>query len=218
MNNNIKMGTAQEVVSHERNNVAKTIKATENSTNALHNNSHIETKTSYHFFCPLCGNEFTLNYECEPDYCQSCRLSVSFMMEKKVTQVTIVEQYCPMCNQYFNTSAFINSLFENDDKARWLSNMVMHHRHDHITSWNSNWSKNGFARNYLNVDYNKEKHKVNERAKRQIVRKCRDYMIQHGFYAEDVIKLQGTEQNTIDAYKKYLPTNNQNNTILNLKI
>lgn len=191
---------------------------TNRSTNRLMTIPNTETNTSYHYICPLCGNEFTLHYECQPDYCQSCRLYVSFIVEKKVAEVTIVKQYCPICDQYFKTSEYLNSLYKNDDKARWLANMVMHHRHNHITTWNINWSRNGYARNYLNVDYEERKRKVNERAKRQIVRKCTDYMIQNGFCAEDVLELQSKDQNTIDVYKKYLPTNNQNNTNLNLKI
>lgn len=218
MNNNKDMGAASVIGIPIKKSVALRAEATKQSTNRLMTIPRTETNTSYHYFCPLCGNEFTLNYYCHPDHCHSCQMYVSFMIEKEVTEITIAEQYCPICNQYFNTSEYLNSNFKNDHKARWLANMVTHHRHEHITSWDNSWSRNGYARNYLNVDYTKEKHKVNERAKRQILRKCKEYMIENGFCAEDILKLKGTEKETIELYKKHLPTNNQNNTNLNLKI
>jgi hypothetical protein len=208
MNKLKKLGTSKDIVSHEIDNSTETTEAIERTPNKLQLRSSIEKKTSYHCMCPICGNEFTLNHYCRSDYCHSCQIYVSFIIEKEVTEITILEQNCPICNQYFKTSEYLNSIFKDDDKARWLANMVMHHRHDHITSWNSNWSRNGYARNHLNVDYEMEKRKVNERAKRQIVRKCKDYLIKNGFCAEDVLKLNGTELDTINLYKKYLPTNN----------
>ena len=44
--------------------------------------------------------------------------------------------YCPICEQRFDTSDYLSGVFKGNDRAMWLANMVMHYRHNHITSWN----------------------------------------------------------------------------------
>jgi len=157
----------------------------------------------YTYWCDECGNEFTKNYQCEPDYCRDCHKYGTF--HEEVDEIVEIHQFCPMCNHYFKTSEYLNDIFAKDEKARWLANMVTHHRHEHISSWDSTWGRNGYANRFLSdVDYDEEKRKVNERAKRQILRKSRDYMILNGFTVEDVLKLQNTETKTIELYQKLL--------------
>ena len=84
--------------------------------------------------------------------------------------------YCPICNRWFEGSSYLFEEFKDDEKAIWLSNMVTHYRHTHITSWNKCWGYGGrFYRSGWFGDYDTEKQKVNERAKRQIIRKAKDF-------------------------------------------
>lgn len=54
------------------------------------------------------------------------------------------------------------------------------------------------------INYEEMKSQVNERAKRQILRKCKKYMISNGFSVDDVKELDGTTQETINLYIKIL--------------
>lgn len=110
--------------------------------------------------------------------------------------------YCPMCKGYFSGSDYLKTVFT-DEKQLWLANMVTHYRHSHIESWNKCWGYRGsYYRSRWFSDYEEEKHKVNERAKRQIIRKCTDYLLYFGFTVEDFTALQSTEQKTIELATK----------------
>lgn len=103
--------------------------------------------------------------------------------------------YCPMCNEYFGGSKYLRNVFKNNDKLLWFANMVTHYRHEHITSWNKCWGDGGSSyRNKWFSDYDTEKEMVNERAKRQIIRKCKEYMLFYSFSANDIKRLKGTEE------------------------
>ena len=117
------------------------------------------------------------------------------------------KQYCPICKKEFITSPYLNNIFNNGN-SRWLANMVMHYRHSH-TAWDKTWSRGYYYRqqswgNHKGYDYDKAKRIANERAKRQILRKCKDHMINMDFTVSDVEKLQGTEAKTIELYSKLL--------------
>ena len=116
--------------------------------------------------------------------------------------------YCPLCGKYFESSEYLNSIFKNEN-SRWLANMVTHYRHTHITSWNKCWGHNGgFYRSGWFKDYDVEKSLVNERAKRQIFRKCKNYLKENNFMKEDLIALQGNADETINLFEKLLSCNN----------
>lgn len=113
--------------------------------------------------------------------------------------------YCPICKKYFQGSEYLDTIFKDDEKILWLSNMVTHYRHTHITSWNKCWGYGGgYYRGHWFGDYDEEKAKVNERAKRQIIRKCADYLKYYGFNTEDFKKLQNTTNETIIVAEKLL--------------
>lgn len=112
--------------------------------------------------------------------------------------------YCPICKSHFDSSEYLATIFE-VRKQRWLANMVTHYRHRHITSWNKCW--NQYGRHYRGEwfgNYEEEKAKVNERAKRQIIRKATDFLLYHEFTIGDFLALQGTENETIELAKKKL--------------
>jgi hypothetical protein len=75
-------------------------------------------------------------------------------------------------------------------------------------SWNNRWGRNGnknrFSYAYAYGDYDTEKLIVNERAKRQIIRKCFEYMNYHGITPIHVAGLIGTEEATMVMAKKKL--------------
>ena len=112
--------------------------------------------------------------------------------------------YCPICKQRFGASPYLCTVFKGNDRAMWLANMVMHYRHNHITSWNKYWGWNGAA--YRRAahfgDYDTEKSMVNERAKRQIARKSPQYLIKNGIDAKVYSKLQGTTPETIKLVER----------------
>lgn len=121
--------------------------------------------------------------------------------------------YCPICEQRFDTSDYLSSVFKGNDKAMWLANMVMHYRHNHITSWNKYWGWNGRA--YREAahfgDYDTEKSIVNERAKRQIARKCPQYIINNGINASVYSALQGTTEETLKVVDNVWSKHQQKN-------
>ena len=107
--------------------------------------------------------------------------------------------YCPLYGTRFNASEYLCETFKGEDKALWLANMVTHYRHTHITSWNKCWGWGGRA--YRKAahfgDFDTEKSIVNERAKRQIARKCPQYIISNGIDHDVYSKLQGTTEETL---------------------
>lgn len=112
--------------------------------------------------------------------------------------------YCPHCDRRFDGSEYLATVFSDDERALWLANMVMHHRHDHITSWNKCW---GYGGRYYRTaahfgNYDEEKAKVNERAKREIARKCKEYIIKNNINEEVFARLQNTTEETLNVVRK----------------
>ena len=114
--------------------------------------------------------------------------------------------YCPLCGQRYDVSDYLMSVFKDDERALWLANMVMHYRHHHITWWNKCWGRYGwYYRDAAHFgDYDEEKSKVNEQAKRQIARKCPKYLIDNAINKEAFSKLQGTTEKTLATVDKIL--------------
>lgn len=111
---------------------------------------------------------------------------------------------CPICGQMFSCSEYLKGVIK-DEKVLWLANMITHYRHNHITSWNKCWERNGgYYRNGWFGDYNEEKKLVNERAKRQIIRKAKEFLIENEFTVEHFEQLQDSTEKTIELAKKYL--------------
>ena len=113
--------------------------------------------------------------------------------------------YCPLCNNWIIGSEYLFQTFADDDKANWLANMVTHYRHGHITSWNKCWGRYGnYYRGYWFKDYDEEKRKVNERQKRQILRQCKQFLLDHHFTVDDFKQLSETSEETIKLAEKIL--------------
>lgn len=113
--------------------------------------------------------------------------------------------YCPICDYWFDGSEYLMTIFENNDYMLWFANMVTHYRHTHITSWNKCWGYHGdYYRKKWFKDYNSEKEKVNERAKRQIIRKCRSFMQNNGFTLKNLGELVTVKEETLKVAMKLL--------------
>lgn len=112
--------------------------------------------------------------------------------------------YCPICGHTVKSSDHLAKVFKNNQRRRWLANMITHYRHTHITSWNKYWGYNGWYYREASHfgDYDEEKKKVNERAKREILHKAFDFMMSIGITVDDVKALQGTEPYTIAVYER----------------
>ncbi len=112
---------------------------------------------------------------------------------------------CPICKKFNRTSNYLSNVFE-DKKTEWLANMVTHYRHEHITSWNKMWGN--YGRSYQKAahfgNYEEEKSLVNERAKRQIIRKATDFLMTNNITVEHFKALQGTAIKTIELAEKKL--------------
>lgn len=165
-----------------------------------------EKVITYQYTCKVCGNSFKKNHQCDPRFCRECEEPSIFKqtITKSMEQLSCTYQQCPICCENFETSDYLNETFK-DEHVRWLANMVTHYRHGHIKSWDKTWSRGSYGWNQLSEwTYDQEKLKVNERAKRQILRKCKDFMIENGFTVEHVKKLQNTDSETIKLYEKIL--------------
>ena len=113
--------------------------------------------------------------------------------------------FCPICDHYFSGSEYLYGVFHDDKKALWFANMVMHYRHTHIAYWNKCWGYGGrYYRSGWFGDYDEEKAKVNERAKRQILRKCKDFLKENKFSPDILDKLQNTTDETRKVALKIL--------------
>lgn len=112
--------------------------------------------------------------------------------------------YCPICKKSVGSSDYLKTVIQ-DERVLWIANMITHYRHNHITSWNKCWGRGGGRyRNGWFGDYDEEKKLVNERAKRQIIRKCKHYLMLHEIKAEHYEQLQSNDEKTIALAKTTL--------------
>lgn len=83
----------------------------------------------------------------------------------------------------------------------WLATMVMHYRHDH-RSWDC---QHGYiSRVHGEETYQCQKAKVNNEAKRQIIRKCPDYLLAVGVEVDDFRALRSIDDQTIELATRKL--------------
>lgn len=105
---------------------------------------------------------------------------------------------CPICHQTVKKSDYLHKIFADEPIVEWLANLITHYRHDHLTSWNKCWGYNGYRyRNGWFKDYDTEKNKVNERAKRQLIRKGLSILIENGVKPSHFKRLQNTTKETL---------------------
>jgi hypothetical protein len=112
---------------------------------------------------------------------------------------------CPLCNIRFPASGYLNTAVP-DKLTRYFANLVTHYRHNHIKSWNKCWGYKGrYYRKAAHFgDYDDEKQKVNERAKRQLIRKCKDRLNLIGLTPQHINQLASNDEETIALANKLL--------------
>lgn len=115
------------------------------------------------------------------------------------------KKICPICSEVVNESNYLKNRFKSHPEVNYIAHMVTHYRHHHITSWNKCWGENGsnYRRNWFG-DYDEEKKKVNERAKRQILRKGKRVLKEIGIKPDHFSKLANTEDKTMELALKIL--------------
>jgi len=112
---------------------------------------------------------------------------------------------CPICGEMVNESKYLEERFKDTPEVNYLAHMITHYRHHHITSWNKCWGKNGgYYRGHWFGDYEEEKKKVNERAKRQIIRKGKKVLQEIGIKPFHFLELANTENKTMELALKVL--------------
>ena len=123
----------------------------------------------------------------------------------KEAKTYLEEQLCPICHEKIVQSEALTESFKNDPKTIWISNLVTHYRHNHITSWDKCWGDHGSKyRNGWFGDYEEEKRKVNERAKRQLIRKGWFVFKENGITKDTFYKLRSTSPETLTLAKQFL--------------
>ena len=113
-----------------------------------------------------------------------------------------VHIYCPLCKSHVDGSMYLFNAFQDNMEKYWFACMVMHYRHQHIRYYNNQVQRK------TDVTYAPFKHKVNERVKRQILRKCAPYMVEIRITPAIIASMsQSTEQTMRLARKKLIPPN-----------
>lgn len=121
----------------------------------------------------------------------------------------ITEKICPICHNKVTSSDYLESIFKDNPKVNYLAHLITHYRHNHIQSWNRCWGLYGgrYRQNWFG-DYDEEKRKVNERAKRQLIRKGHKIFIACGITPNDFLSLQNTDEKTMYLANKMLVNSN----------
>jgi len=117
----------------------------------------------------------------------------------------LIEKICPICGERVNRSDYLEEIFKEVPKVNYLAHIITHYRHHHITSWNKCWGQGGkYYRGNWFGDYDEEKKKVNNRAKRQIIRKGKDVLKRLSIKSSDFQKLENTDSKTLELAVKIL--------------
>ena len=117
----------------------------------------------------------------------------------------LLKQKCPICHEEIEKSPYLSELFKDDLQTQWVANLVTHYRHNHITSWNKCWGYHGdlYRKNWFG-NYDEEKRLVNERAKRQLIKKGHRILSENGVTVETFHKLKHTTSKTLFVAMKFL--------------
>jgi len=117
----------------------------------------------------------------------------------------IKDKICPICSKKVDECYYLNNQFEDEPEVNYLAHLIKHYRYEHISYWNKCWGLNGeYYRGNWFGDYEQEKQKVNERAKRQIIRKGKEVLKKIGIKPVHFSLLANTEEKTMLLVNKVL--------------
>ncbi len=124
-----------------------------------------------------------------------------------ITPAEYLEKFiCPICKDVITRSEYLAGVFSDEPKLEYIANLVTHYRHAHISSWNRMWGH--YGRSYRSAakfgDYEAEKKKVNERAKRQLIRSCYPIFVLLDITAEMFTRLENTDRYTLQIANEFL--------------
>lgn len=106
--------------------------------------------------------------------------------------------FCPLCKTVELKSDYLEIQFSKDSKTEWLANMITHLRHHHTQYYDNGV---GYMSAYRG-EYEEFKNLVNERQKRNLIRKAFPFLIKNKISIEHFKNLKGTEEKTLELYEK----------------
>lgn len=145
------------------------------------------------FMCSSC--EKVVHYPQSP-LCFDCDIELKY--HEIPEEINVYKFNCPICGEKQEGSDYLSSIFSSY-KVLWIANMITHYRHHHIKYWDN-------SVNYISkhLDYDRQKSVVNERCKRNIIRKCRNFMYEKGIKENHFRQLPYNDDSTIKLAEKYL--------------
>jgi len=138
--------------------------------------------------CIDCGTPITPAYT----RCYDCQRRYDLRGLPRVSCLLCHEELC---------SPRLAEVFGDCRKAYLLACMVSHYRHRHVRYYDKRVGSGGKCR-----DYECFKALVNERAKRQIIRKAKDKLLELGVTPHHFGLLQGTTSQTMELAIRFLRT------------
>ncbi|MEX0685019.1 MAG: hypothetical protein WD267_09620 [Balneolales bacterium] len=152
-------------------------------------------------------------YECESD--QYIKID-DFTGQKIVMQevckeilITQIQFYCPLCKAHHDESDFLATAIENE-KTRWLANMVTHYRHVHMNIWDEKWGAGGYGhQSSSQITYSIEKGNINNKSMQEIIKKATAFLTDHNITEYHFKTLQGSNRKTLDLASHLLNTSNE---------
>jgi hypothetical protein len=138
-----------------------------------------------------CGSSKKRHY----DLCRECN--------QKEQDAEIRAKYgserCPFCGEEFLFSEYLQNAIPNP-KTRLIANLITHYRHNHQASWNK--SCHYISQKWGEDAYQEAKNKHNNRAKRQILRKCKKWIIESKITEVNFKELQYNDNKTCELINK----------------
>lgn len=136
-----------------------------------------------------CGNS---KYR-DDEMCSSCKVD----LEKKKFGFGI----CPICGGEYKFSEYLHTAIS-DEKIRLIANLITHYRHEHQKSWESQYKYISSYCQNSEFEYAKAKSEHNNRAKRQILRKCKGWIEENKLTKNHFLALQDNDEKTIELINK----------------
>lgn len=142
-----------------------------------------------------CRNHSRNNCKCgnskyrDDEMCGSCKIAE----EKKRFGFGI----CPICGNEYKFSEYLHTAIS-DEKTRLIANLITHYRHEHQKSWESQYKYISRYCQNSESEYDKAKSEHNNRAKRQILRKCRKWINDNRITGDHFLQLQDNDTKTIE--------------------
>ena len=176
-----------------------------------------------HNYCQECGepisDRFIYCFECsqelEYDVCscgnrkknyhEQCKICFE-ADQRKIKREKFGFSVCPICGEEFLFSEFLNDAIQ-DTKTRLVANLITHYRHNHQKSWNYN--SQYISSTWGEEAYQRAKIKMNNCAKRQILRKCQKWIVENRLSKETFLQLKDNDEKTLVQIQKTLGLNKE---------